>query len=90
MRTTVTTVHFRQAFSLGRGEGPFPPGSYLVETDEELIPSLSLLAYRRISTSMVVPAAFGNTAARQSVGIDPAELAAALLRDAAAPCRDAR
>ena len=82
MRTTVATVHFRRAFTLGSGEGPFPPGSYLVETDEEIIPSLSFLAYRRISTSMVVPTAFGRTTARQSVEIDPAELEAALLRDA--------
>ena len=82
MRTTVTTVNFRRAFTLRHGEGPFPPGSYVVETDEELIPSLSFLAYRRISTSMVVPTAIGKTAARQSLEIDPAELSAALLRDA--------
>lgn len=84
MRTTVATVNFRRAFTLCRGEGPFPPGSYLVETDEELIPSLSFVAYRRISTSMVVPTAFGRTTARQWVEIDPADLAAAQLRDAQA------
>jgi hypothetical protein len=84
MRTTVASVDFRRAFTLRDGEGPFPPGTYLVETDEELIPSLSFLAYRRISTTIVVPTAFGGSTTRQAVEIDPADLVAALERDAQA------
>ena len=57
-----------------------------METDEELLPTVSLTAYRRTATWLRLPrrregaesaAGFGQTAA-----IDPAELDLALRRDA--------
>lgn len=55
----------------------------MVETDEELIPGLSFLAYRRIRTTIVIPFDAGMHTARQVAEIDPDDLAAALARDAA-------
>jgi hypothetical protein len=49
-RTVKHFVEFKRPFllpSLGR---PQPPGRYCVETDEELIASLVLCAYRRVAT----------------------------------------
>jgi hypothetical protein len=80
-RTTTTTVVFHHPFALGTVDELLPPGSYAVETDEELIPGLSFLAYRRIRTTIILPVAFGATTARQVVAIDPLELEAALARD---------
>ena len=61
--------------------GQLPAGTYVVETDEELIPGLSFTAFRRVRTTMIVPANFGGTSVRQLVDIDPEDLTAALLQD---------
>jgi hypothetical protein len=81
-RTTTKTVVFHHPFAIGAVDGLLPSGSYAVETDEELIPSLSFIAYRRVRTTMILPVAFGITTARQVATIDPQDLEAALLRDA--------
>lgn len=58
-----------------------PRGDYRVVTDEELIEGLSFPAYHRVSTVIFVPAPSGS--AIEMVTIEPADLAAALERDAA-------
>ena len=83
-RTTTKTVVFHRPFAIGGVDGLLPPGSYAVEMEEELIPGLSFLAYRRVRTTMILPLAFGITTARQVVTIDPEDLEAALVRDAQA------
>lgn len=83
-RTTTKTVVFHRPFAIGGVDGLLPPGSYAVETEEELIPGVSFLAYRRVRTTMILPIAFGITTARQVVTIDPEDLEAALVRDAQA------
>ena len=82
-RTTTTTAVFAHPFMLGSDEGPFPAGSYVIETEEELIPGLSFQAYRRIRTTMNVPIARGIHTALQALVIDPKELERALQLDAA-------
>lgn len=82
-RTTATTAIFEHPFMLGTGEGPFPAGTYVIETEEELIPGLSFQAYRRIRTTMNVPIARGIHTALQALVIDPKELEKALQLDAA-------
>jgi hypothetical protein len=81
-RTRTKTVVFHHPFAIGAVDGLLPSGSYAVETDEELIPGLSFIAYRRVLTTMILPIPFGLTTARQVVTIDPQELEAALAGDA--------
>jgi hypothetical protein len=53
-----------------------------VETDEELLQTLSVPAYRRISTLMRLPARPTGPMLTQIVDINAVELAAVLARDA--------
>jgi hypothetical protein len=62
-------------------EQPQPAGTYTVETEQELLDTVTSLAYRRISTVMLLHAPNGNGRVTQVVTIDPAELDAALARD---------
>lgn len=83
MRTTSRTVTFARPFLLSGIVEEQPAGSYVVETDEERIETASVQAYRRISTLIRLPARPGSLLLGQVVDIDPAELVAALERDAA-------
>jgi hypothetical protein len=86
-RTISKTVTFARPFALSGLDGVRPAGTYAVETDEELIPSLSLTAYRRTATWLRLPGrragAELSTGFSEVVAIDPVELDAALARDAA-------
>ena len=76
-RTTRKTVTFMRPFVLSGVDGTQLPGAYDVDTDEQSIDSLSILAYRRIATSIHVHRDGGT----QVFPIDPVELDAALMRD---------
>jgi hypothetical protein len=82
MRTTSRTVTFIHSFNLSGMDKEQPAGTYTVETDEELLQTLSLPAYKRISTLIRLPARPRSTMVTQIVEINPQELAAALTRDA--------
>jgi len=88
-RASTMTVRFAEPFTLTGLERAQPAGSYIVETDEELIPNLSFTAYRRTATWIRLPGQRegGGPSAGHSevVAIDPVELAAALTRDARHP-----
>ncbi len=81
-RITHTTVTFRHPFELAGVEGEQPAGTYAVETTEESIGGLSLLAYRRVSTTIVVTSRQFGAASRQVATIEPSDLDAALKVDA--------
>jgi len=83
-RTTRTSVTFRRPFRLSSVDGPQPAGTYRLETEEEQIEGLSFNAFRRMTTTLFLPADPAPGATRQIVQIDPEELAAMLLADAAA------
>jgi hypothetical protein len=83
MRTTREIVNFSSSFSLEDAGRVMPAGSYQVVTDEELIEGLSFPAYRRIATSILVPAQ-SYQGSVEMVTVDPLKLAAAQARDAAA------
>ena len=59
-----------------------PAGTYTVETIDTTLDNLSFIAYRRVSTSSMLPAAGKVARERQVINIDPLELEAALKRDA--------
>jgi len=81
-RITHSSVTFLHAFVLRDVDGTQPPGTYLVETVEEPLGTLSLLAYRRVSTTMTLPAVGAASLRKQVVTIDPDDLQAALAKDA--------
>lgn len=82
MRTNSRTVTFNKPFRLMGLDEVQPAGSYTVETDEEQLPVLLHTGYRRTTTWLSVPSHAMKTGATQIISIDPAELEAALARDA--------
>jgi hypothetical protein len=78
-RTTSKTVTFLRPFTLDGFERPLAPGSYVVETEEELMDTLLSQAWKRVSTVLRVRVASRT----QDVPIDPNRLDEALLRDVA-------
>lgn len=81
-RTIRATVHFSASFTIAGLGAAQPPGDYEVDHDEEQIEGLSWLAYRRVATLMHLPAIGAVSATRQLIAIDPADLDAALVKDA--------
>lgn len=79
IRTIERTVTFVRPFTIGKRGESHPPGRYLVQTDEEMIPDLSFPAWRRVVTMIHVR----NNGATQAEIINPAELEESLARDAA-------
>jgi hypothetical protein len=55
-----------------------PPGVYMIETDEQVLDTMTRVAVRRLETRMEIYPRPGNS---ESVPIDPVELDQALLRD---------
>lgn len=83
LRTKSRNVTFRHAFQLKGLDAALPPGTYTVETDEELLEQLSFTAYQRIATSIRVPIG-GSGVSYQMIRVEPAELDLAETRDQAA------
>lgn len=81
-RTTETTVKFARPFTLRGFDEVLPAGAYNVETDEELLESLSFPVYRRTLTVLHLPATSDQPGVKRTISIDPNELDAALKRDA--------
>lgn len=79
-RTTRKTVTFHSPFSLVGVERLLPAGDYEVVTDEELIDGLSFPVYRRVATTMLVPAQ-SYQGSVEMLTVDPLDLAAAAERD---------
>ncbi len=84
VRTRSETVTFRHPFTLSGADDLQPAGRYVVETDEELLQASLLSAYRRLSTFIRLPGRSGTAELARIIDIDPAELSAALARDAQA------
>jgi len=80
VRTSSKTVTFRRSFCMEGVDRLLPPADYQVVTDEELIEGLSFLAYRRVSTTMIVPGEAGS--AVEMVTVDPFDPEAAQEEDA--------
>jgi hypothetical protein len=81
MRSTETTVTFRHPFVLAALETAQPAGTYLLVTEEEEIPGLSFVAFRRTATLLHLPALSRASGTHQVVQIDPAEWAAVVEAD---------
>jgi hypothetical protein len=81
-RTQRKTITFDRPFLLKSMDRVLPPGNYVVVTDEELVEGLSFPVYRRVSTTMMVPAE-NRPSSVEMLTIDPRDLDAAQGRDAA-------
>ena len=77
-RTTTKQVTFARHFVLGSSGEVLPPGTYDIETDEELLEGVSFAVFRRILTLLHLHPQGGI---RRTLTIDPDDLDAALLRD---------
>ena len=82
VRTQQSTVRFSSEFLLYGFDKPQPPGEYRVEYDEERIEGTTFLAFRRVATFLYLPAITTGQSTQQMVPIDPADLEAALAKDA--------
>lgn len=80
-RTTRKSIIFSNPFPLAGLDETLPPGTYEVETDEELLEGLSFQAYRRVLTVIHLPPSSGNPLLTRAFTIDPDDLEAAILRD---------
>jgi hypothetical protein len=69
-------------FSLSDLDGQQPAGTYSVETVDTMLDDLSFIAYRRVSTAIMISAIGVAARQRQTIVIDALELEAALKRDA--------
>jgi hypothetical protein len=83
-RSRETTVTFARPFALSEVDRPLPAGTYRVVVDEEDIPGLSFLAFRRTATMLHLPAVSERGGGGEVFLVDPDELAAALEADGAA------
>lgn len=88
-RITHRMVTFLHPFSLAGVEGERSAGTYAIETTEAPINGLSVLGYRRVSTTIELPSDLSAMLSRQRVDIDPRDLEAAEKRDAAMEARAA-
>jgi hypothetical protein len=79
IRATSYTVTFASPFTLPGLDRSYPSGSYRVEVDDEDL-DLSFAASRRIATTITLT----SGALTQAWPVKPADLEAALARDAAA------
>ncbi|MEZ0212519.1 MAG: hypothetical protein ACAH27_06150 [Xanthobacteraceae bacterium] len=82
IRTRDTTVTFLHPFTLSATEGEQPAGTYRLVVDEEEIPNISFLAYRRIATMLHTPALSAPGGSGQVFMVKPEALARALEADA--------
>ena len=70
-RVTQSSVTFLNSFSLGGLDGEQSAGTYAIETTEVPIERASFVAYRRVSTTITLPALGKASLSRQVVTIDP-------------------
>ncbi|SDB73785.1 hypothetical protein [Belnapia rosea] len=82
-RTHREIMVFRRPFRLHGWSEAQPAGTYVVETEEELIEGLSFAAFRRVSTTITREALPGAT--RETIPVDPVDLARAQAADQVDP-----
>jgi hypothetical protein len=81
IRTTETTITFKHPFLLKAFDRPQPAGTYRLILEDEDIPDLTFLAYRRTATMLHIPAISNSSRSEQVFHVDSAELAAAFEAD---------
>ncbi|MBY5756492.1 hypothetical protein HFO07_07495 [Rhizobium leguminosarum] len=80
-RTTQTVVRFTSPFRLHGFDGSQPAGEYRVDYDEELIDSVSRLAWRRVGAFIHLPAIAARSSTQQMMPIHLSDLETAIEKD---------
>jgi len=80
-RSHETTATFSRPFALSEVDRPLPAGTYRVVVDEEDIPGLSFVAFRRTATALYLPALSSPGGRSERFLINSDELTAALEAD---------
>ncbi|WP_454616632.1 hypothetical protein [Bradyrhizobium cenepequi] len=83
-RSRREVVTFRHSFQIRGIDHPLSAGRYEVITDEEMIDGLSFASYRRVATTIIVPAA-SHGSKMEMFSIGPVDLADAQRIDASMP-----
>lgn len=81
IRISQRTIRFAHPFRLSGMDADQPPGTYALETEEELLQELSFPAWRRIATRLFLPRAPGSTILQEVLSIDHLELESAQEKD---------
>ena len=81
MRTTETAITFRRPFVLTTLDSAQPAGTYRIVIEEEEIPGLSFVAFRRTATLLHLPALSATSTTHRVVQVDPVEWAALVEAD---------
>jgi hypothetical protein len=84
VRSRRETITFKHPFRIRGVDRLLPAGAYEVITDEEMIEGLSFVAFRRIATMIVVPAAAPRLA-MERISIGSVDLSDAQRIDASTP-----
>lgn len=79
-RVKTGTVTFARPFFVRTLDRELPAGSYAIETEEEALEGVSVLAYRRVEIRLFIPRLAGKSGAEMWV-LSPDDLDAALTRD---------
>lgn len=80
-RTTRTTLTFAEPFTLRGVDGVQPAGEYVVILDDELIDSMSVVAYRRVATTLCLPSLTTPQTFTQLIAVSQTDLDVAVLKD---------
>ena len=81
IRTTRSTMVFKQPFKIQHFDHALPAGSYEVVTEEEQLHGISFLAYRHLQTYFYRQSSANQKGIQQSYDVDPEDLAVAFARD---------
>ena len=81
MRSSGIATTFRHPFVLAALETTQPAGTYRLVIEEQEIPDLSFVAFRRTATLLHLPALSVTGGQHQVVAIDPVEWAALVEAD---------
>lgn len=80
-RTRRFIAHFSAPFTLKGMDGLQPAGPYALDQEEEMIPVMSAVAYRRVGLFMHLPAVSANRWTLRLVPVEPCDIEAAILQD---------
>ena len=81
-RTNKKVIKFQYPFAIDETRTVFPPGEYMIETEEEPILGSSIVHFRHVETVLVVRQPEGKSGPTQYCVVDPDALHKVIAKDA--------